>query len=790
MTNRINSFKRMTLILLILLFTYLIAILIGSDFWGNVLSPINAYAGAVILLSTYLKSKNKLKTITYLFYSIAAFSWAVADTMWLIYTVNNINPENSNIIILFYAIPNLMIFLAIYIFAIRQFKKWNYIQLGIDVFIVTCLSLLLVWETFLHKDIFLLNMMLQSDYTSVISIISDILIGIGILTCFLSVRSGNIPAFIKFISVGILLYVSADMFYYYTYYNNQYIPNTILDFVYILAFQILAFGSQIKTNKIYGLSNLMVLNNEGIRSKWLYLFMFPLVAVFFMITKLFSTNLNLWDITLYVLLIFFYKAACKYIQISIENERLLEYQKQMNVILEQRVEDQISKLSYLENQDTLTSLFNRRYFMSCLDNAIATKLDGDLISVLLIDIDRFKTINDSFGHDIGDKVLIEASNRITKWNRYGASIARLGGDEFALILIGKYTRNEIEKFCNEIIELFSKPINVGFDSLQITISLGAALYSSDSKNSTDLMKNADIAMYRAKSQGYNKYLFFNPFFNKQINKNIEIERLLRKANIEKDFELFYQPQFSLPDKALIGAEALVRWRTPEHGYIPPNEFIPIAEEINFISEIGKWVMYETVRQGAIWNNEHNLQLKIGFNVSAKQLGEESFAEALEYIAKDENFHAGWIDAEITESIMIADKSKVETIFNLFSHLGISVSIDDFGSGYSSFRYLNELPFDKIKIDKSLIDKVSTDNFSSVQVVNAIISMAKAVGVKTIAEGVETQEQLDILTELGCDQVQGYLLGRPVPSEIFESRFILSQLNEPLSIKNTTVLKTS
>ena len=373
--------------------------------------------------------------------------------------------------------------------------------------------------------------------------------------------------------------------------------------------------------------------------------------------------------------------------------------------------------------------------------------------------------------------------RLKKNVRSHDVVARLGGDEFAMIIIGKYTRSDIEKLCFEIIDLCSKPINLGFDSLQISISLGATLYSPEANSGMELLKSADIAMYRAKAQGYNKYQFYEPLFNKQINKNIEIEHLLRKANIEKDFELFYQPKFSLPDKRLVGAEALLRWRTAEYGYIPPNEFIPIAEEIDLISEIGKWVMEEAIRQSAKWNNEHSLELEISFNVSAKQLEDDTFFDALVSIANEDYFHAEWIDAEITESIMISDKNKVQAIFDLLRRLGISISIDDFGSGYASFSYLNELPYNKIKIDKSLIDKISSDNFGAVQVVNAIISMSKAVGVKTIAEGVETQEQIDILIELGCDQVQGYLLGLPVPAEIFEARFIESQSKHSFAVKN-------
>jgi len=782
MMSSLKKLRKITIISFGFLLAYLVTVLLHLEFWCNILSPINAFVVAIILLHNYHQAGRNPQNIPFLLCSLTVFSWAIADTLRLIYTLAGNDPYSSVTVILSYAIPNLMIFISVFLFILREFRKWNFIQLCIDVFFVSCMSLFLVWETFLHKDILLVNTMMQSDFTIVFSIVFDIFIGIGILTWFLSVRSGNSPTFIKIMFSGVLLYVIIDMLYLYLYFSGQYVSNVLIIFVYLLAFNIIAFGGLWHINVDSGISDLVIVRNEGEISKWVYFLLFPFMAVLFWATKMFSTNISFFDIVLYAFLIFLYRASCKYVQISIENEKLLKQEKNINSILEQRVADQTSKLSFFKNKDTLTSLFNRRYFMSYLEDAITTRLDNNTISVLLIDVDRFKTINDSYGHDIGDRVLVEFSNRITNWNLYGAIIARLGGDEFSLVIVGEYSHDEIEKFCQEIIGLTNEPLNIGLDSLQITISLGVALYSSDASTGTELLKKAEIAMYRAKSQGYNKYLFYDPFFNKQINKSHEIERLLRKASINDDFELFYQPQFSIPDLKLIGAEALIRWKTAEHGYIPPSEFIPIAEEIDYISEIGNWVMYRAVRQGAIWNKEHNIQLKIGFNVSTKQLGEKSFEEALEDIAKEENFNSDWIDAEITESIMISDKSKVQTIFSLFSSLGISVSIDDFGSGYASFRYLTELPFGRIKIDKSLIDEVSRNNASAVQVVNAIITMAKAIGVKTIAEGVETQEQLDILTELGCDQVQGYLLSRPVPAEIFETRFIINHVNQSLIFK--------
>jgi EAL domain-containing protein (putative c-di-GMP-specific phosphodiesterase class I) len=236
----------------------------------------------------------------------------------------------------------------------------------------------------------------------------------------------------------------------------------------------------------------------------------------------------------------------------------------------------------------------------------------------------------------------------------------------------------------------------------------------------------------------------------------------------------------LPDRTLIGAEALLRWKSREYGYIPPGDFIPVAEEIDYILDLGKWVMGQTIFQSRIWNNRYGPRLKVGFNVSPKQLGDDTILELLQTLKSDPDFNTDWIDAEVTESVMIKDEVMARQIFGSFRALGISVSIDDFGTGYSSLGILDKFPFDRIKIDKSLIGKLSPADTSGVEVVRAIIGMANALGVKTLAEGVETQEQLDILIKLGCDQVQGYLLGRPVPAAVFEEMFIQTPAASPVT----------
>ncbi len=769
MTSSKRFFHRKAAVLSVLMIAYFVSSLFNSDFWGNILSPLNAFAAGGILYFAYLKSDRALKvSITLLLFALAFILWGTADVIWAIMSFGGENPEYSAVLWVIYVLTNCLLLSSLIIFAIEQFKKWDIVQFAIDLAVNGFLSVLMFWILFLRKDVLILNELITSDFTSILSILSDILICICIFSWFLSVRSGKIPAFLRITSFGLVLFAFADLVYYYFEYNNLYDPNSMIDFVYMLSFYIIAVGALWKTYKSSSVLDLSVVTNTGGRTRWVFLPLFPLFAVLFSVTGIINVQLSVGDLIAFTVPIFFYWGACKYVQISIEKELLL---RQQNEILGQRIAEQVSELKFLANQDTLTTLFNRRYFMACLDDTSQTLRPSDLLAMLLIDLDRFKAINDTYGHDAGDKVLIELAQRMTVWNNYGATIARLGGDEFAIIFVGKYTQKEIEEFCLEIIDLCNKPIHISGNSLNLTMSVGIALVSEEVGDGKTLMKNADIAMYSAKSQGYNKYQFYNPLIDKDFKETREIEALLRQADVDKDFELFYQPQYTLSDKKLVGAEALIRWNNREHGYIPPNLFIPIAEEIESIFKIGKWVMQETMHQAKIWNEQYDGRLKVGFNISPKQFVEKGFIDMLKTLLRASGVNPVWLDAEITENVMIKDGKEVDDVFKFLKEQGISVSIDDFGSGYSALSYLNKYFFDRIKLDKSLIDNVSIYNSSGVNIVRAAINMAHAAGIQTIAEGVETQEQLDILKKLGCDQVQGYLLGRPVPVDIFEQQYI-------------------
>jgi diguanylate cyclase (GGDEF)-like protein len=702
-------------------------------------------------------------------YFIACSVWGIADTMWAVFYFTGANPESSVVIMTLYACTNLMLLASLMAFTVLQFNKWNILQYIADLLVISLLTAVLVWIVVFKKDNHLLYVMLSSDYTSVFSVVSDVLIFVSVLTLLLTVRSGKYSAYIYLLAAGILLFPVIDAAYYYLFFNDLYIPNTIIDFMYMLTLNLIALACLWMTNKADQIKTWTAISNVGTRKTWLCLLMFPLITSVLAVLKVVD-DYSVKDISTFILIILIYIAFNKYIQLNMELQGLLNIEKEMNEKLERRVAEQIGELTFLANQDTLTGLYNRKYFINTLENSIRSQRGKELLALVLIDVDRFKTINDHYNHYVGDKILIDISHRMIEWNNYGAVLARLGGDEFAVIFQGKYGQKDIEELCSQIIKLCGKPVDCGQYELAVTISMGIALFSENAADVNTLLKNADIAMYIAKSQGYNKYHFYNELTCEAINHQNEIEVLLRQTDIDKELELFFQPMFSLPDKKLVGAEALVRWKNPIYGYISPGIFIPVAERSDYIFKIGNWVMKKAVEQASKWNSTYQ-PLKVSFNISPKQLKDENFISGIKQLTGMDNVNTSWLEAEITESVMLESEYKVYGMLELLKSVGISISVDDFGSGYSSLGYLNNYPFNKIKIDKSLIDNLSAYNKTGNNIVKAIIDIASATGIYTVAEGVETQEQLEILIELGCSQVQGFLLGRPAPAESFENRFL-------------------
>jgi diguanylate cyclase (GGDEF)-like protein/PAS domain S-box-containing protein len=428
------------------------------------------------------------------------------------------------------------------------------------------------------------------------------------------------------------------------------------------------------------------------------------------------------------------------------------------------------KMKYLSYYDMLTELPNRRLFLDRLNIALTRAKRNQLkVAVLFIDLDRFKLINDSLGHSFGDQLLQAVAKRLTSCLREVDTTSRQGGDEFSIIIPDVTSEHDAAKVAQRVIKVLSRPYHIGTQEIFVTPSIGISLYPHDGRDMETLIQNADSAMYRAKQQGKNNYQFFTADMNIAIKKQMKIEKYLHKACEKKtfdEFEIYYQPQFDLRTGELVGMEALLRWDHPLDGFISPVDFIPIAEETGLIIPIGEWVLREACKQNKHWQMKGYPKISISVNLSARQFYMDKLVDKVQNILKEVDLDPQYLELEVTESMTI-DLDLTLEILGKLKEVGIRVSMDDFGTGYSSLGNLKEFPLDKLKIDQSFVRDILTDN-NDAAIVTMIISMARHLNLRVIAEGVETKEHEQFLRKNLCDEAQGYLYSQPVSANIIEN----------------------
>jgi len=438
-------------------------------------------------------------------------------------------------------------------------------------------------------------------------------------------------------------------------------------------------------------------------------------------------------------------------------------QKQTQLLLE----EQTQKLKYLAHHDTLTDLPNRALFKDRLEQTIAgAKRNKEQFALLFIDLDQFKKINDSLGHHIGDEVLVETAKRIKSVLREEDTLARLGGDEFTIIIKNFKNIQAISTISQKIIDIMREPISIAIHNLYVTSSIGISVYPDDAKNDLNLVKYADAAMYKAKDEGRNNFQFYSSSMTAQAFEHVVMESSLRIAIKEEQFIVYFQPQYDANSNKIAGMEALVRWNHPTLGLVPPGNFIPIAEESGLIVEIDRIVMKKAMAHFSLWQTKGLNPGKLSLNLAMKQLSQDDFLEQLQKSMDAVKFQAKWLELEVTEGqVMNNPEASIEKL-NEINRMGIDIAIDDFGTGYSSLSYLKKLPLDKLKIDQSFIRDIPSDE-DDMAITKAIIALGKSLNLKLIAEGVETVEQKDFITENGCDFIQGYFYSRPLPANEME-----------------------
>lgn len=424
------------------------------------------------------------------------------------------------------------------------------------------------------------------------------------------------------------------------------------------------------------------------------------------------------------------------------------------------------ELEHVATHDALTNLPNRVLFHDRLEQAVRRAARTESIGALFfLDLDRFKNINDNLGHLVGDDLLIQASERLGKVCRSSDTLARLGGDEFTLIVEGLKDTDELPIIADKILDEFKAPFVLGGYNLDISVSIGISVFPRDSNDPIELIKHADTAMYSAKESGRNTYQFYRQELTSSAFEYFATEIALRKALVNEEFFLVYQPQYDIDGVTLIGVEALIRWKHPDLGVVSPAAFIPIAETNGQIVDIGDWVIAESVRQCAEWQKLHDSEFTVSINLSRKQLMVPELAKKISKILDEHDVTPESLEFEITESAIIEDKNIASRNIEEIKQLGITMAIDDFGTGFSSLVNLKQFPLSRLKIDQSFVRDVTKDS-NDEAIIRATIALAKSLQLKVIAEGVEKIEQLQFLREEGCDQVQGYYFSEPVlPDDI-------------------------
>lgn len=421
-------------------------------------------------------------------------------------------------------------------------------------------------------------------------------------------------------------------------------------------------------------------------------------------------------------------------------------------------------IDYQASHDSLTGLPNRKMFSDLLSNSLinASRRQGKA-SVMFLDLDRFNKINDILGHDVGDRLLQATAQRLTTCFREYNIIARWGGDEFTILLPYLNNTDYAAKVAQKILDVFKQPFIIDNHYLHITCSIGIAIYPENGQDSDTLIKNADVALYNVKRNGRNNYIFYSPTINAEDSELLILENRLHHAWDRGEILLYYQPRVNITTGKITGIEALVRWKSPELGFVPPVKFIPIAEETGLIVPLGEWILYKACTEMKAWIDRGLSDIRVAVNLSARQFQQSDLVPLVTQTLRRTGLDAKFLELEITETIAMQNIKSSKEKLNQLSEMGIHISMDDFGTGYSSLCYLKQFPLHSLKIDRSFVKDITFDP-CDLAIASAIVALGKGLNINVVAEGVETEAQLDYLRQLGCAEIQGYLFSPPLPAK--------------------------
>jgi len=742
----------------------------GIGWLGDIAAPFIGALATFFVFRCALVSVNY--RVTWFVTALGLFFWTIADTLWAIYTLSlGLDPEKSIILPFIYLLTNVCFVFTVFYISLYNRRRWMAFQFLVDIIAIFCsVSALFFYVYYFNRYESLLSLG-YVGVASFISLITDMLLITLPIAILLSLKIRKVPVFLRFMMAGFVAYAVSDILYINTIINDAYIPNGWNDALYMLSLALCGAGGVFFFDNPIDLGSIRkeVNTSIGIVYRSLFLLIIPLLAILL-------RQLRFSELMVFAVIIAVHQLCSRLIRQLLMREIEFDERGQRTEYLEATIADRTRELKImnqtLENllkRDAITGLYNRKYFLETAEEWIGKCDEEEKVWLLILDFDRFKTINDTYGHDVGDQVLRIIGKRLEGLANDRTVLARLGGDEFGFICRRRASET-ITAFLHTLSDITLAPVEVGLHAVHASLSIGVASWPDDAHTRSDLMRHADIAMYIAKNRRVSGVSFFDTEINATIERSHQIDLALKTADFDREFSLVYQPQFATGGRRLIGMEALVRWNSPSLGRISPDDFIPVAEENGVINPLSDWIFRKALSRIADWNRRYDRALLMGINVSPHQLDDADFLPKLEAMMEDCGVRPEWVNLEFTERVAMKSESFIIDVFTRLNKLNITSSIDDFGTGYSSLSYIKKFEFDYLKIAKQLVDGIVT-NETDLRIVQAIIMMATALNLRTIAEGVESEEQLSILEGLGCDEIQGYLLGKPMSPDEFESLFI-------------------
>jgi diguanylate cyclase len=738
---------------------------------GNIFSTVAPLITAIVLFIVYKKIKNKQNKYFWLLISFGCFSCAIAEGIWDYYE-NILKVEAP-----FPGFPDLFYMLQVVFYLLAfLFKIWYkretllLVKFIFDTCIIMIVAISFSWYFIIH-DILSQHGSALYIFVSLGYPVGDLILILAAVSFYIGSEYFFSPKVLYLIFGSLIIQVYADSAYLYLAAKSLYISGGPYDPLWALAVLVMGIAgtySLSAENEKKQEEITKEKNKYFIKAYFSFRLLFPYlnVIILFLVIIIQRKEFNSLIIGLFFSI---FLVIIRQIFTLLDNQTLLTKYQTITEELSnknQQLINAVQKMKHMAYHDVLSGLPNRRLFLEQLTNAIAeAKQNSYKLAVIFIDLDRFKNINDTLGHDIGDLLLKQVSKQISRSLGNKDTVSRQGGDEFTILLSEIPNELEIIALIKQIQSFVGKSIRIKEHELHVSMSMGIAVYPRDGSGPEELMKHADMAMYSAKEQGGNTFRFYSTKMNENIARKVSLENGLRNAIDNNEFILHYQPQVNIATGEIVGMEALLRWNTGNGEVISPGEFIPLAEETRLIIPIGEWVLYNACKQAKIWHDMGHHHLKLAVNLSSVQFLHENAVDMVSKILEETGFNPYYLEIEITEGVAVLDAEEAIMKMQALRDLGVQISIDDFGTGYSSLIYLKRFPINRLKIAQPFIQDIIKST-SDESLVNTIISMAHSLGLSVIAEGVETREQFQTLIDLDCDEVQGYIFSKPLTIKQF------------------------